>query len=214
MKFLDRLILKLFSLIILVTCIFVVLYIVGIVPVESVENELAKLTDVSENTIKIILVVDAVLALLSLKGLFFASRPDVTSRKGIVLENSKGKLVISKESLDNIISSTVREVTGAESVSSKTLLDKNRNLIVYVSILVRNGVAFKEVSVEIQNKIAEALKATADLDVKSVHVEIRNVSSKKVKKVKEDNKVVEEPTTELTINDNEESQTDNNQEEA
>lgn len=214
MKFLDRLILKLFSLIMLVVCTFVVLYIVGIVPIESVENELAKLTDVSENTIKIILVVDAIFALLSLKGLFFTARPEVTGRRGIVLENSKGKLVISKESLDNIISSTVREVTGAESVSSKTVLDKNRNLIVYVSILVRNGVAFKEVSVEIQNKIAEALKATADLDVKSVHVEIRNVSSKKVKKPVKEEKPVEEPTTELTINNNEESQTDNNQEEA
>ena len=84
----------------------------------------------------------------------------------------------------------------------------------YVSILVRNGVAFKEVSVEIQNKIAEALKATADLDVKSVHVEIRNVSSKKVKKPVKEDKPVEEPSTELTINNNEESQTDNNQEEA
>ena len=139
------------------------------------------------------------------------SKPKNEGKNGIVLENQSGKLVISKESLDNLIASVVKEIPGAESISSRTFLDKNKNLIVYVTTILSKDVMIKDVSAELQEKIKEALKRTADLEVKEVNIKVKNVVNKRVKGLPEskeekpEEKVEEEPQAE-------EENTDNNEE--
>ena len=115
MKFLDKLALKIFSLIIFVLGIGVILVLTGVMPLDTILNEVAALTDIGEDTIKIVIGVLAVLMLLALKGLFFTSKPQDNGKNGIILENTSGKLVISKESLENLIASVTKEIPGADS---------------------------------------------------------------------------------------------------
>ena len=75
----------------------------------------------------------------------------------------------------------VKDVAGIEVVSSRTFLDKDNSLIVYVTTLVSKGMMLKEVSSEIQDKIKEELSKTADLEVKQVNVKIKNITNKKIK---------------------------------
>lgn len=180
MKFLDKFALKIFSIIILVISIVIILVITGILPISVITSELMFLTDIGAN-LKIALVIAFIFILLSLKGLFFTSKTNDDGKEGIILENNSGKLVISKESLQNLIASVVKEIPGADSISSKTILDKNRNLIVYVTTTVSRDVMIKDISTELQEKIKEALKKTADLEVKEVNIKIKNITSKKVK---------------------------------
>ena len=172
MKFLDKLALKIFSLIIFVLGIGIILIMTGVLPLDAVLEEVTVLTDLGEDGIKIAIGVLAVLMLLALKGLFFTSKPQ---------ENTSGKLVISKESLENLISSVTKEIPGADTVASKTILDKDRNLIVYVTAVVSKEVMIKDISNELQKRIKDAMKRTADLDVKEVNIRIKNITSKKVK---------------------------------
>lgn len=181
MKFLDKLALKIFSIIIIVLAIVISLIIVGVLDIDFISKQLILLSDTGETTIKIILGVLAVLLLLALKGLFFTSKAENNGKDGIILENSNGKLVISKESLDNLISSVIKEIPGAESVSSKTILDRDRNLIIYVTAIVSKDIMIKDVSNDIQARIKDAMKQTADLDVKEVNIRIKNITSKKIK---------------------------------
>jgi uncharacterized alkaline shock family protein YloU len=127
------------------------------------------------------LVVITICILLSIKGIFFKSKKENLGKDGIVLENASGKLVISKESLENLVASVAKEIPGAEAVSSRTILDKDRNLKVYVTTVVSRDMMLKDVSSTLQAKIKEAMKQTADLDVKEVNIRIKNISSKKVK---------------------------------
>lgn len=180
MKFFDKLVLKIFSIIILVIGIFAILLITGIINVEMVLNEIIKLSD--GETIKYSIVALAVLMLLSIKGLFFTSKnQDKVLKEGIILENTNGKLVISKESLENLVSSVTKDIPGADAITSRTILDKNRNLIVNVTAAVSKDVMIKDVSNEVQARIKEAMKKTADLEVKEVNIRIKNITSKKVK---------------------------------
>lgn len=195
MKFLDKLALKIFSLIIFVLGIGIILVLTGVMPLEAIVNELVVLTDVGEDVIKIAIGVLAVLMLLALKGLFFTSKPQDNGKNGIILENTSGKLVISKESLENLISSVTKEIPGADTVASRTILDKDRNLIVYVTAVVSKDVMIKDISNELQRRIKEAMKRTADLDVKEVNIRIKNINSKKVKG-KVQNEVPAQPVTE------------------
>ncbi len=180
MKFLDKLVLKIFSIIILAVTIATVLVMTGIVSFEEIVNPVASVLS-GENSLKIIIGVLAVLMLLAIKGLFFTSKPESNGKEGIVLENTSGKLVISKESLENLIASVTKEVPGTDTVASKTILDRNKNLIVYVTAIVSKDVMLKDVSNELQRKIKDAMKRTADLEVKEVNIKIKNITSKKVK---------------------------------
>ena len=180
MKFLDRLILKLFALIIGVFTIMIVLAVTGVIPMTSITDMFIYLTDGDVN-LKATLIVSGVILLLVLKALCFASKPESDGKDGVVLENNNGKLVISKETLDNIISGIAKDISGTESTSSKTIVDKNRNLRVYVTTLVNKDVMIKDVSSELQDKIIDAMKKTADLDVKEVNVRVKNITSKKLK---------------------------------
>lgn len=204
MKWLDKLALKIFSILIFAIAILVVLLVTGILPYTEIVGWIIKLTD-SDMGIKVSAIVLGVLVLLAIKGLFFTSKPEDNGKDGIILENTSGKLVISKESLENLISSVIKDIPGADTVSSRTILDKDKNLIVYVTAVVSKDVMLKDISNELQTKIKDAMKRTADLDVKEVNIKIKNITSKKVKGLPsptedneetEDNTVVENQTEE------------------
>lgn len=210
MKFLDKLALKIFSIIILVVSIIAILVVTEVVSMDSITDFIANFTD-GVDMVRVTIIAAVVLLILAIKGLFFTSKPKNEGKNGIVLENQSGKLVISKESLDNLIASVVKEIPGAESISSRTFLDKNKNLIVYVTTILSKDVMIKDVSAELQEKIKEALKKTADLEVKEVNIKVKNVVNKRVKGLPEskeekpEEKVEEEPQAE-------EENTDNNEE--
>ena len=157
MKFLDKLVLKIFSLIILALGIVVILIMTGIVSIDVI-GEYVSLVKDYDNGIKIAIVVLAVLMLFAIKGMFFTSKSENNGKDGIILENTNGKLVISKESLENLIASVIKDIPGADTVSSKTILDKDKNLIVYVTAVVSKDVMIKDISNEVQAKIKENIQ--------------------------------------------------------
>lgn len=206
MKFLDKLALKIFSIIVLALVVVLVLIITGIVPVGIIEDYITLLTDY-DTAMKVAIAVIAVLALLAIKGFFFTSKPENNGKDGIILENASGKLVISKESLENLIASVIKDVPGADTVSSRTILDKDKNLIVYVTAIVSKDVMLKDITNEVQSKIKLAMKRTADLEVKEVNVKIKNITSKRVKGLpsptEEENNEEVEKETEVTTDSEE-----------
>lgn len=209
MKILDKLALKVFSILVLVIAVGIILMISGILPYDLVEQYLKLLSDY-ENGIKITIGVLAVLILLAVKGCFFTSKQTDNSKDGIVLENTSGKLVISKESLENLIASVIKDIPGADTVSSKTILDRDKNLIVYVTAVVSKDVMIKDISNELQTKIKEAMKRTADLDVKEVNIKIKNITSKKVKGLP--SPVDDDETEEVQTEDNQVEEEKNGEE--
>ena len=92
------------------------------------------------------------------------------------------KLIISKESLENLIAGEAKDIDGTESISSKTFLDIDKNLIVDVNVVVNKDVAIKEYSSDLQKGIKDVLKRTADLNTKNINIRIKNISNKKSKK--------------------------------
>lgn len=208
MKFLDKLALKIFSIIIIIIAILFILSITNIISIYSILDNMEAMITNGETGIQVTIAVLAILMLLALKGLFFTSKPEDNGKDGIVLENTSGKLVISKESFENLIASVIKDVPGAETVSSKTILDKNKNLIVYVTAIVSKDVMIKDISNELQEKIKIAMKKTADLDVQEVNIRIKNISSKRVKGLpapeeSQENEKEKNETNEENIDNNE-----------
>lgn len=209
MKIVERFALMVFSLIVLVLSITLFAIMFSVVDAEILVKPIYFIAQ-DIMVFRTVLVVNSILFLLAIKALFFPSKMENLSKDGIVLENASGKLVISRESLENLVASVAKEIPGAESVTSRTFLDKDRNLKVYVTTTVSRDMTLKEVSTQLQDKIKTAMKETADLEVKEVNIRVKNISSKKVKtKVpKNSSPAKEEPVVEAEDESKEEEQTE------
>ena len=131
---------------------------------------------------KVFFAVFAILAIFAIKEIAFGEKVSREGREGLILENESGKLIISKESLESLVAGVGKEIEGVDSISSRTFIDDEKNVVVEANIGVGREVALKDISAELQRKVKEALKQTADLEVKYVNIKIKNISNKKSKK--------------------------------
>ena len=212
MRFLENLFIKIFSLIVFALSLVIILMGFNLVKVVFLKD-LVEFLLYTELRTRVTLIVCFVLLLVSLKIFITSSGKPKNGKDGIILENSSGKLIISKESLDNLIYSASKDVPGAENITSKTYLDLEQNLRVFVTVTITQDVSIKELSTTLQSKIKSAIKQTADLDVSEVNVKIKNIVNKKTRKIKDnytENKVevseapsiIEEPVVNVIPEEN------------
>ena len=169
------------SSIVLVVCVMLILTLGGVLEPNFGADIMESIVE-GNFWSKILFVLSFVVMMFELKELAFGKKIDNEGKEGIVLENETGKLIISKESLENLIAGVGKEIVGAESISSRTFIDSEKNVTVNVNIVVSRDIVIKEISTELQKRVKEALKQTADLDVKYVNIKIKNISNKKSKK--------------------------------
>lgn len=180
MKFFERACLVLFSIIIFALSLTIILITLGVVENTIFETVLNYLIT-NQTSLKITIVVSVVLLVLSARFILFKTKKEELTKDGIVLENANGKLVITKESLENMILSSVKSIDGLDYVNSKTIIDKEHKLLVYVTVVVKENIIVKDVSKELQDNIKETMKNTADLEVASVSITVKNIINKKNK---------------------------------
>ena len=167
MKKLDYLILAIFSVVILIASIIIILLSLGLLDMALVGRFLEQAITGSK-TSNIVIIASGVLDLGKEKN---------SKDSGILMENGNGKLMISKATLENLVNSVVKEFESAEDIKTLIQFDENNSLTVSVNIVVTKDVIIKELTLNLQNKIKEAIKKTSDLDVKEVNVKIRNIAS-------------------------------------
>ena len=177
MKVLDKIGLFIFSTIVLILSILICLLIFGWVDASDVYYVI-NLTLTKTVVTNIVLIVSILFAVLALKCIFFPYQDKKINgiRDGILLENDDGQLVISKSTLEDLVTKIAKGFESAENVDSKIVLDEEKKLIVYVTLTVKENAVIKELTTNLQNKIKSAIKRTSDLEVKEVNVSIRNLS--------------------------------------
>lgn len=178
MKFLERATLIIFSDIILILSIIACVLIFGWLDYDLV-SDLVHKAITAQLPSQIILAVSIIFMLLAIKCIFFSSSDkEGKFKQGVLLENEKGKLMISQDTLKNLVNSVAIGFEGAEDVSTNVALDKENNLIVYVNLTVKPTAVIKELSTNIQNKVKEAIKQATDLEVKEVNIKVKNIAPK------------------------------------
>ncbi len=176
MKKLDKLILALFSILIFLQSVLVICVIAGWIKTETLFT-FANIIINGERTSKIILGAEIVLLLCAIKSIFFDSPSESKKAQGILMQNDNGKLLISRTTIENIVSGVVSGFDSVKNVSVSTELDHLNNLIINVNLVVNKTVVIKELTLNMQNKIKEAIKKTSDLEVKEVNVKIKDIET-------------------------------------
>lgn len=176
MKILDKIGLVLFSILILIASIIMCLIIFGWLDINLI-TDIVKQALADQVISNILLGLSIVFILLAIKCIFFDSstkdKNDI--RNSILLENSDGKLLITRDTLENLVDGVVRGFSGAENVTSKVEVDQESNVRVFVNLDVKENVVIKELSANLQTKIKEAIKKTSDLEVKEVNIKVKDV---------------------------------------
>lgn len=177
MKVLEKIALIIYSNIILILSVIACLLIFGWLDI-NVVSELAKLIFLEATSSKIILVISIIFILLSIRCIFFdpTSKQQLKDKQGILLANENGKLMISKETIENLVDSITKEFKEAREVTSTVELDKNGNIKISVKLTVNEETPIKELSIQLQTKIKEKVKTSADLDVKEVNIIIKKIA--------------------------------------
>lgn len=176
MKALDKIALALFSSLILIMSVVLCLAIFGWIDTELLGN-LFYLAITDSITSKVLLGLAIIFILLAIKCIFFDSsvKEQVDYKNGILLENSNGKLLITKETIENLVNAVVKGFDSAEEVTTKIELDKENNLTVNVNLIVKENAVIKELTSNLQTKIKEAVKKSSDLEVKEVNIKVKNI---------------------------------------
>lgn len=176
MKLLDKIGLALFSTLILIISIIGCLMIFGWVDSNWVFSiiETAMNHQVASN---ILLVLNIIFILLAIKCIFFesGSKQDMDYKNGILLENSDGKLLITKDTLENLVNGIVKGFDSAVNVTTRVELDKENNVLVFVNLTVKENAIIKELTSNLQTKIKSTIKKTSDLEVKEVNVKVKGI---------------------------------------
>ena len=157
MKTIDRIALALFSSLILIFSVILCLAIFGWIDTDLLGN-LLEIVITDRITSKILLGLAIIFILLAIKCIFFdsTSKEQVDYKNGILLENSNGKLLITKETIENLVNAVVKGFDSAEEVATKIDLDKDNNLTVNVNLVVKENAVIKELTSNLQAKIKEA----------------------------------------------------------
>ena len=185
MKIIDKIILCMFSVMILLISVLSSFVIFGWVDVTDTYIIITKLL-ADKVSCNILLGLNAAFILLAIKGIFFESKSEEekSSNIGILLENDDGKLIITKETLTSIVNSVVSGFESVKSQQTRIILDENNDLSIILTIEVSDNAIIKELSNNIQMRVKESIKKSLDIDVKSLSEE--NYPYYKLQKKKEE----------------------------
>ena len=172
MKFFDKFSLKIYSLIMLAISI-----IIGIAAVEIIS--FSDITDFCKNITNeyfyAVIAVVAILIVWSIRNVINGGKGSNENSSGVLLENKNGKLLITKESINNLIETVVQQNKDVSNVNTKLDFDENNNILVFLNFSVNIGASVKDVTSDIQTKIKDSVKRTTDLDIKEINIKIKNI---------------------------------------
>ncbi len=178
MKIIEKITLALFSNIILIISVLFCLVVFGWLDIDVI-HEIIKIGLANSIISNIILGVCIVFILLAIKAVFFdGSTDDKNGKEGLMLENDSGKLMVTRETLENLTNSVVKGFENTESITSRVFLDDENNVRVLVNLTVKPGTVIKDLSNNLQARIKETIKTSLDLEVKEVNIRVKNIAPK------------------------------------
>lgn len=180
MKKIEKLTLVLFSTIMLIISVLFCLAIFGWLDHALIADAL-EVAITNEITSNILLVLSIIFILLAIKCIFFDSsaKEKEEYKNGILLENSNGKLLITRDTIENLVNGVVKGFDSAVNATTKIELDKENNLSVFVNLTVKETAVIKELSTNLQTKIKDTIKKASDLEVKEVNIKVKNIEEVK-----------------------------------
>ena len=159
MKLIEKTTLVLFSTFMLILSVMCCLFVFGWLEPALIGETFEQILQnpVSSN---VLLGLSVIFILLAMRCIFFdsSSKQKNEYKNGILLENADGKLLITKETIENLVSGVVKGFDSAEDVTTRIELEKDNTVKVFVNLNVKENAIIKELSTNLQTKIKDTIK--------------------------------------------------------
>lgn len=176
MKLIEKIILVIYSIIILILSSVFCLLIFRWIDVEIINNFIFNVLNNSVYS-GIVLLISVIFILMSIKCIFFLSKKNDYYKDNVLLKNEEGKLVITKVTIENLVSNVLKGFHNAQDTMVKVKFDKENSIIVDVTILAKENVNMQELSNNMRNKIKDTIKRSSGLNIKEINIKIKNIET-------------------------------------
>ena len=188
MKILEKFVLILYSLLILIISTVICLIIFNIINMDNLKTCVDFI--LADTSLTIITLASAIVCiLLSIRCLFFRKKKQIkkSTATDILLENDSGRLLISKNAIENAVKNIVNnKIELTDEIKVTVDIDPANNLSVYIAILISRNIKIRELTIDLQKDIKEDIKENFGLDVKQVNIKVDS-NEKDVLKKEENN---------------------------
>ena len=175
MKLIDKVIYFIFSTVVLAIVVIVFMGLLNIGGVNHIFSFIGGMPNMNftQEQMTYIIIVGILLIIMAIKGILFQSKLE-ENKDAIILENSSGKLIISRRTLENLVKDISNSVKGVENSSARVNVEKDTDLIISIDIVVKEG-SIKDITKKLQEDVKIAIKKASDLNVSEVNVNIKNI---------------------------------------
>ena len=175
MKLIDKVIYFIFSTIVLAIVVIVFMGLLNIGGANHIFSFIGGMPNMNftQEQMIYIIIVGILLIIMAIKGILFQTKLE-ENKDAIILENSSGKLIISRRTLENLVKDISNSVKGVENSSARVNVEKDTDLIISIDIVVKEG-SIKDITKKLQEDVKIAIKKASDLNVSEVNVNIKNI---------------------------------------
>ena len=145
MKIIDRICLVVFSIIILAGALITGFVISGWIEIDLIADVTTKVLS-NHVTGPIALGLSMLFSILSVKCIFFSQTSKEKSREGILLENENGKLLVSKDTVENITTSVIKNFESVENSNTRVDVDNENKISIYITLAVYSEAIIKDLA--------------------------------------------------------------------
>ncbi len=182
MKILKKVCLTIFATIVLIISILLLLIAFNIMDSNVFGILISKVLLSQEGTYALV-GVSVVLILLAMWCLFFCEENNKNGKNsGIELENSDGRLLITKNTLQDLVKGVINNFPSIEDSEANVLIDRENNVTIDVTITVSDGAIIKDVSSKLQNDIKSIVRKSTDLELDKVNIVVKKVEKEEKSK--------------------------------
>lgn len=192
MKILEKFVLILYSLLILILSALVCLIIFNVISFEQIKSAI-EFVQKDTALIITILAVSVVFMLLSVRCLFFRKKKEIkkSTATDILLENDSGRLLISKNAIENAARNIVKDSLRLDSEMKVTVdIDPANNISVYIAVMIDRSTRVRELTLDLQLRIKNEIKESFGLEVKQVNIKVDS-DEKEIQKLEKAEKKAE-----------------------
>ena len=175
MRLVERFSIIVFSGLVLILSCFTMFVSTNLISVSVFED----LFEVLSENLAITICVCVLLSLWSIANVFLKSDSRKENVNGILLENENGSLLITKDSISNLVESVLKKKSDVKQESVKIEFTTNKDIIINIVVSVKDSIVMKETSAKLQENIKMIIKKATDLDVKEINIKIKGIEQEK-----------------------------------
>lgn len=174
MRILEKFVLILYSFLMLIVSAIICLILFKVISIDQI-RECIEYVQKDTALVITILAISIVCILLSIRCLFFRKKKQIkkSNTTEILLENESGRLLISKNAIENAAKNIVKESLRLNTDIKVTAdIDPANNISIYIAVMLDRALNVRDLTLDLQLRIKNEIKNSFGLEVKQVNIKV------------------------------------------